>query len=97
MVSTDTMMKIAEAEVYCPKHGGYRDECKCPAPRRLARRTAYAGQMITVYRDGWDPEDAVLHAWGANVIRYRVKPSAPGAGKGPWREVHTSMAEVYTR
>ena len=98
MLSIETMTKIAKAEVYCPRHGGgYRYECTCPAPKRLARKTAYPGQMITVYRDGWDPEDGVLHAWGPNVIRYRAKPTAPGQGKGPWREVHRSMAEVYTR
>ena len=25
-------MAAAELDVYCPEHGGYRDECQCPAP-----------------------------------------------------------------
>lgn len=26
------MMAEADLDVYCPEHGGYRDECSCPAP-----------------------------------------------------------------
>jgi hypothetical protein len=30
----------AELDVYCPQHGGYRDECRCPLPR--------PGEQVTV-------------------------------------------------
>ena len=32
-------LATAELEVYCPRHKGYRDECRCRLPRNFSART----------------------------------------------------------
>ena len=55
-MTTDELMALANLQVYCETHKGYRDECNCPVPtigcliesgedNRTAKLICYAGSL----------------------------------------------------
>jgi hypothetical protein len=48
-MTADQMMILANHETYCPEHGGYRDECGCPAYPRAAAVEAQWGKAHPLF------------------------------------------------
>jgi hypothetical protein len=81
------MLAHADLDVYCPEHGGYRDECRCPPPG--------PGGEVTV-----DSRYAPWRVWGEYIAAVAAQEPAgviDRLGQRHAAAVHTGVRRMSLR